>query len=121
MGVSVALSITQNSQSIPANTSNVTVKVTVSWTDGSYNKNTTAPDVPVGHLTVDGTTYSKGYPFNQGATETGSETWWTWTGTIPHNADGSKTLNCSFRFISRVQPEATASASKALTLIPGLS
>lgn len=121
MGVSVALSITQNSQSIPANTSNVTVKVTVSWTYGSYNKNTTAPDVPVGHLTVDGTTYSKAAPFNRGATETGSETWWTWTGTIPHNADGSKTLNCSFRFISRVQPDATTSASKALTLIPRLS
>ena len=121
MAVSVALSITQNSQSIPANSSNVTIKVTVSWTYGSYNKNTTAPDIPVGHLTVDGKRYDKLAPFNIGATETGSETWWTWTGTIPHNADGSKTLNCSFRFISRVQPEATASASKALTLIPGLS
>lgn len=121
MGVSVALSITQNSQSIPANTSNVTVKVTVSWTYGSYNKNTVGEDIPVGHLTVDGTTYFKGYPFNMGATEAGSETWWTWTGTIPHDANGDKELKCSFRFFSRVQPEVTASASKTLTTIPRVS
>ena len=37
MAVKITISIDQNSQSISANTSNVTVTVRASWTYGSYN------------------------------------------------------------------------------------
>ena len=61
MAVSIDLSITQNSQSIDNNTSNVTVKATVSWTYGSWN----ATGQCYGSITIDGTKYSwSGLKFN---------------------------------------------------------
>lgn len=114
MAVSISIAITQNSQSIDNNTSNVTVKVNASWTYGSYNK----LDKP-GYLTIDGTKYTFTSPFNTGQTTSGSGTIFTKTVNISHNSDGAKTLACSASYTSGVSSgTVTASASKVLTTIP---
>lgn len=116
MAVTISLAITQNSQNITDNTSNVTVKATVSWTGGSFN----ATGKCTGSITIDGTKYSfSGLKFNTGRTTTGSQTIMTKTVDVEHNTDGTKTLSCSTSFVTGVSSGTiTASASKALTTIP---
>lgn len=116
MAVSISLSITQNSQSIPNNTSNVTVAATVKWTYGSWN----ATGECYGSITIDGTKYSfSGIKFNTGATTSGSQVVMSKTVNVSHAADGKKTLSCSTSFYTGVSPSTvSASASKALTTIP---
>ena len=114
MAVSISISITQNSQSIANNTSNVTCKVTASWTGGSYNYNQKS-----GYLTIDGTKYTFTSSFNTGETTTGSAVIYTKTLNISHAADGTKTLACYASYTTGVSSgTVTASASKALTTIP---
>lgn len=113
MAVSISLAITQNSQSIANNTSNVTVSVTAKWTNGSYNLNSKS-----GTLIIDGTSYSFASAFNTGQTTSGSAVIATKTVTIAHNSDGSKTLSCSASYVTGVSSgTVTASASKTLTAI----
>lgn len=113
MAVSISLSITQNSQSIANNTSNVTVKVTASWTYGSYNL-TEKP----GYVIIDGTKYEFEAPFNTGETDSGSAVIYTKTVDVAHSADGTKTLACSASYTTGVSSgTVTATASKALTSI----
>lgn len=117
MAVTIGISITQNSQSIENNTSNVTVKVTAKWTYGSWN----ATGKCYGSITIDGVKYSySGIKFNTGATTSGSQTIMTKTANVNHNADGSKTLSCSASFYTGLDTSGTqkASASKELTKIP---
>lgn len=116
MAVSLSLAITQNSQSIDNNTSNVTVKATVSWTYGSWN----ATGQCYGSITIDGTTYSwTGLSFNKSATTSGSQVIMTKTVNVSHAANGKKTLSCSASFYTGVSAgTVTASASKTLTDIP---
>jgi hypothetical protein len=121
MAVSLSISITQNSQSVVNNTSNVTVKVTASWTGGSYNAAVNAEGVPQakGWLKIDGTSYDFESTFNTGKTTTGSQTIFTKTVTVNHASDGKKTLSCSASYNTYVSAgTVTASASKALTTIP---
>ena len=115
MAVTISLAITQNSQSVANNTSNVTVKATVSWTGGSYN----ATGECTGSITIDGTKYSfSGLKFNTGKTTSGSEVVMTKTVNVAHNADGTKTLSCSTSFVTGVSSGTiSASASKTLTTI----
>lgn len=116
MAVTLSLSITQNSQSIDNNTSNVTVKATVAWTYGSWN----ATGKCYGSITIDGTKYSwTGLTFNTSAKTSGSQTIMTKTVNVSHNSDGSKTLNCSASFYTGVSSgTVTDTASKTLTTIP---
>ena len=116
MAVSISLSITQNSQNIVNNTSNVTVKATVSWTGGSHN----ATGECTASLTIDGTKYSfSGLKFNQGKTTSGSEVLLFKTYDVKHNADGKKTLNASISFVTGVSSGTISdSVSKVLTTIP---
>ena len=116
MAVSISLSITQNSQSVANNNSNVTVAVKASWTNGSWN----ATGQCTGSITIGGTKYSfSGIKFNTGQTTSGSETIMTKTVNVSHNSDGTKTLSCSASFVTGVSSgTVTASASKALTTIP---
>lgn len=117
MGVSIGITIAQNSQSIANNTSNVTVAVTARWTYGSWN----ATGQCTGTMTIDGKVYTfTGLTFNEGATTSGSEVIMTKTVTVGHNADGTKTLSCSATFVTGLSNVGTvsASASKALTTIP---
>lgn len=116
MAVSLSLSITQNSQNITNNTSNVTVTAKVSWTYGSWN----ATGECYGSIKIDGVTYKfSGIKFNTGGTQSGSQTVMTKKVNITHKADGTKTLSCSSEFYTGVSPSTvSATASKTLTTIP---
>lgn len=114
MAVSLSISITQNTQSVANNTSNVTVKVIAKWTYGSFNR--TEKD---GSLTIDGTKYNFTSTFNTSQSNSGSQTLFTKTVNVSHNSDGTKTLSCSASFVTGVSSgTVTASASKTLTTIP---
>lgn len=115
MAVSISLAITQNSQSIANNTSNVTVKVTAKWTYGSHN----ATGQCTGSITIDGTKYSfSGIKFNTSATTSGSQVIMTKTVDVTHASDGKKTLSCSASFVTGVSSgTVSCSGSKALTTI----
>lgn len=114
MSISISISITQNSQSVSDNTSNVTVAVKASWTYGSYNKLEKS-----GWLTIDGTKYTFTSPFNTGQSTSGSQTLFSKTVNVEHGSNGAKTLSCSASYTSGVSSgTVTASASKVLTTIP---
>lgn len=113
MAVSISISITQNTQSVANNTSNVTVKVNAKWTYGSFNKLEKN-----GSLTIDGTKYTFTSSFNTGQSTSGSQTLFTKTVNVSHNSDGTKTLSCSASYESGVSSgTVTATASKTLTTI----
>lgn len=117
MAATISLAITQNSQSITNNTSNVTVSVTVKWSSGSWN----ATGECYGSITIDGATYNfSGIKFNTSATNSGSQVIMTQTVNVAHNADGTKTLSCSASFYTGLSSSGTptASGSKTLTTIP---
>lgn len=117
MGVGISISITQNSQNIANNTSNVTVNVIAEWWGGSYNHN-----MKSGSLTIDGTKYSFTANFNTSQITWGQKTLFTKTVDVKHADDGTKTLACSAVYISGVSSgTVTASASQALTKITRLS
>lgn len=121
MAVSISLSITQNSQNVTSNTSNVTVKVTASWTYGSWNALVGADGTPQAHgtLKIDGTSYNFRSTFNEGHTTSGSQTIFTKTVNVSHNSDGTKTLNCSASYSTYVSSgTVSCSGSKTLTTIP---
>jgi hypothetical protein len=114
MGASLSISITQNSQDVAANTSNVTVAVKIAWTYGSYNRNQKP-----GWLKIDGTKYDFTSDFNYNKATSGSETIFTKTVNVTHNDTGAKTLACSASYTTGVSAGTiTASASKTLTTIP---
>ena len=116
MAVSISISITQNSQNVTNNTSNVTVAVKAAWTYGSWNQENPAPS---GWLKIDGVTYKFSSTFNANRTTTGSQTLFTKKVDVSHNSDGSKTLACSASFTTGVSSgTVTASESKTLTTIP---
>lgn len=121
MAVSITLSITQNSQSIEKNTSNVTVTVTAKWTNGSWNAQILSGGTPQAHgsLTIDGTSYTFRSTFNTGHTTSGSQTIFTKTVDVSHNSDGAKTLSCSASYSTYVSSgTVSCSGSKTLTTIP---
>ena len=122
MSVSISLSITQNSQNIANNTSNVTVKLTASWTEGSYNGVVDANGTPQpkGWVKIDGTQYDFAAGFNwPSPTQTGSKVIYTKTVTIKHSTDGTKTLSCSAEYNTYVSSGTVkATTSKTLTTIP---
>ena len=114
MAVSLSLAITQNSQNITNNTSNVTVAVTIHWTNGSWN----AYDQCHGSITIDGVKHD--FPtkigFNVNHTQTGSQVVMTKTVDVAHNADGTKNLNCSAIFYVYIDTTTSTSGSASKTL-----
>lgn len=114
MAVSLSIAITQNSQNISNNTSNMTVKVNIKWTYGSFNRTEKS-----GYLIVDGTKYTFTSTFNEDQSTSGSQTIFSKTVNVPHNSNGTKTLSTSASFTSGVSSgTVTATASKVLTTIP---
>lgn len=114
MGLTIKVTLTQNSQNIANNTSSVTAKVIAYYTNGSWNQ--IGND---GTLTLNGTTYSFIGKFNTGKSSgSGSTTMYTVTVTIPHNADGSKTVTASVSYPTSTWGDKSASASLNLTQIP---
>ena len=118
MAVSISLSITQNSQSITNNTSNVTVKVNYSWTYGSFNR-----DSSTKYVTINGTKYSfNDADINPNATTSGSGTLYTKTLDIKHNTDGTGKVEVSAYVDTDVSSGILKkSATKTLTTIPRAS
>ena len=117
MAVSIVIDVTQNSQSVANNTSNVTVKVNAKWTGGSYNTLEKS-----GSCTIDGTKYTFTSPFNTGRTTSGSCNLFTKTLNIKHESNGAKTLAVSASYTSGVSSgTVSASASVPLTTIPRTS
>ena len=114
MGASISMAIAQNSQSVTNNNSNVTVSVTVKWTNGSFNH--------VGcwlNVTIDGSDYGATVKINPSKTTSGSEIIFTKTLNIAHNTDGTKTLKCSAYLETGISSGTVeTSASKTLTTIP---
>lgn len=105
----LTIGITQNSQSIPNNTSNVTVTVSIyseaSWSE--YQK--------PGYCTIDGTRYDFTSSFAKGTTTKIFEK----TVNVSHNTDGTKTLSVYASFSTKVSiGTLTKSESKVLTTIP---
>ena len=114
MAVSIVIDITQNSQSVANNTTNVTVKVNAKWTGGSYNLLEKS-----GSCTIDGTKYTFTSPFNTGRTTSGSCNLYTKTLNITHVSDGTKTLYVSASYTSGVSSgTVVASTGVNLTTIP---
>lgn len=114
MAVSIVIDITQNSQSVANNTSNVTVKVNAKWTGGSYNTLEKS-----GYCIIDGEKYTFTSPFNTGRTTSGTGNLFTKMLDISHGSDGKKTLAVSASYTSGVSSgTVAASASKVLTTIP---
>ena len=114
MGASLSISITQNSQNVANNTSNVTVAVRISWTYGSFNRTAKS-----GWVKIDGTQYNFTSGFNANETTSGSQTLYTKTVDVAHGSAGAKTLAVSASYTTGVSAGTiTASASKTLTTIP---
>lgn len=117
MGVTLGLTITENSLNTATNTSNVTVIVGISWTYGSYSGFN-----PAGTLTIDGVAYNFNANFNYAngngpVSTTGSGTLYTKTVDVVHDPDGTKTLEVSVSYAASSSNTVTASGSKVLTPI----
>ena len=117
MAVTLSVSITQNSQSISNNSSNVTVTVSATYTGGSFNRNSCN-----GYVTIDGTKYEFTASFNRNQATGGTDQLYVKTVNVPHNSDGTKTLSVYAYFETGVSSgNINASASKTLTTIPRAS
>lgn len=118
MAVSISLSVTQNSQSIDNNTSNVTVKVNYNWTYGSFNRNSTTK-----YVKINGTKYSfNDTDINTNATTSGSGTLYTKTLNVAHNSDGTGKVEVYAYIDTDVSSGVlTKSTTKTLTTIPRAS
>lgn len=115
MAVTLVMSIVQNSQNVANNTSNITVYVNAKWTYGSNNRTGEC----TGSITIDGTKYTfSGLTFNDSQTTSGQKTVMTKTVNVKHNADGTKTVECSASFVTGVSSGTVAcSDTKVLTTI----
>lgn len=123
MAVSLGLSITEVAQDTTIKATEVSVTLTVYWTQGSYNGNS-----PKGTLYVDGTPYPFTCNFNyagvgQGNISTsGSTVAISVSQTIYHDSDGTKSITCSATFATGVSSgTVTAQESKTLTPITSSS
>ena len=113
MAVSSSITITQNSQNISNNTSNITVKVQV-VTSGSSHNDFSKP----GTCKIDGTDYSFTHSIPQNSTTTIFEK----TLDISHDNEGKKTVNASFSYQTGISAGTiSGSTSKVLTTIPRTS
>lgn len=107
------ITITQNSQSVANNTSNVTVSVRVYRTNTGY----TTYGTGTVYCTINGTQYTEGITSSDKITSSGIVIF-TKTLNIAHNADGTKTLATSARITHDQFSSSNQSYSQALTTIP---
>lgn len=107
------ITITQNSQSVTNNTSNVTVSVRVYRTNTGY----TTYGTGTVYCTINGTQYTAAITSDDKITSSGI-TLFSRTMNISHNADGTKTLATSARITHDQFSSSSQSYSQALTTIP---
>lgn len=113
MAVSSNISITQNSQNIANNKSNITARVQVTTTGESYNEYSKP-----GTCTINGTSYDFSHNIPYQATTTIFEK----TLDVEHDSNGEKTVHASFSFQTGISAGTiTGSTSKKLTTIPRTS
>lgn len=115
--VKYTITVTQNSQNVANNTSNVTVSVRFYRTNTGY----TTYGTGTVYCKINGTTYSAAVTPSQKITNSGIVLF-TKTLNISHNSDGTKTLNTS-AWISHNAPLTSSEQSynQALTTIPRAS
>lgn len=114
--VKYTISVSQNSQSISGNTSNVTVSVRFFRTNTGY----TTYGTGTVYCKINGTTYSAGVTPDQKITNSGIVLF-TKTLNISHNADGTKRLTCSAWISHNVIDSSEQSYSQTLSTIPRAS
>ena len=107
------ITITQNSQSVANNTSNVTVSVRVYRTNTGY----TTYGTGTVYCTINGTQYTESITSSDKITNSGIVLF-SKTLNISHNADGTKTLATSARITHDQFSSSSQSYSQALTTIP---
>ena len=107
------ITITQNSQSVANNTSNVTVSVRVYRTNTGY----TTYGTGTVYCTINGTQYTDSITSSDKITSSGIVLF-SKTLNISHNADGTKTLATSARITHDQFSSSSQSYSQALTTIP---
>ena len=107
------ITITQNSQSVANNTSNVTVSVRVYRTNTGY----TTYGTGTVYCTINGTQYTDSITSSDKITSSGIVIF-SKTLNISHSADGSKTLATSARITHDQFSSSNQSYSQALTTIP---
>lgn len=107
------ITITQNSQSVANNTSNVTVSVRVYRTNTGY----TTYGTGTVYCTINGTQYTEGITSSDKITNSGIVVF-SKTLNIAHGADGSKTLATSARITHDQFSSSSQSYSQKLTTIP---
>lgn len=113
MAMTAKITLTENSVSVANNTSSVNCKVTLSWTNGSYNHTGTTQV-----LMFDGVRYTTTKNLNPNKTTSGSQTLFDVTRTVTHNADGSKTVSATATVVTGGNSGTlTETASKVLTKI----
>ena len=107
------ITITQNSQSVANNTSNVTVSVRVYRTNTGY----TTYGTGTVYCTINGTQYTEAITTSDKITSSGIVLF-SKTLNISHSADGTKTLATSARITHDQFSSSSQSYSQALTTIP---
>ena len=107
------ITITQNSQSVANNTSNVTVSVRVYRTNTGY----TTYGTGTVYCTINGTQYTEAITSSDKITSSGIVVF-SKTLNIAHSADGSKTLATSARITHDQFSSSSQSYSQKLTTIP---
>ena len=107
------ITITQNSQSVANNTSNVTVSVRVYRTNTGY----TTYGTGTVYVTINGTQYTEAITTSDKITSSGIVIF-SKTLNIAHNADGTKTLATSARITHDQFTSSNQSYSQALTTVP---
>ena len=107
------ITITQNSQSVANNTSNVTVSVRVYRTNTGY----TTYGTGTVYCTINGTQYTDSITSSDKITSSGIVVF-SKTLNISHSADGTKTLATSARITHDQFSSSSQSYSQALTTIP---
>ena len=107
------ITITQNSQSVANNTSNVTVSVRVYRTNTGY----TTYGTGTVYCTINGTQYTEAITSSDKITSSGIVVF-SKTLNISHSADGTKTLATSARITHDQFSSSSQSYSQALTTIP---
>ena len=107
------ITITQNSQNVTNNTSNVTVSVKVYRTNTGY----TTYGTGTVYCTINGTQYTEAITSSDKITNSGIVLF-SKTLNITHNADGTKTLATSARITHDQFSSSSQSYSQALTTIP---
>lgn len=111
--IKYTISVTQNSQSVTNNTSNVTVSVRFYRTNTGY----TSYGTGTVYCKINGTTYSASVTPSQKITSSGIVLF-TKTLNIAHATDGTKTLTCSAWISHDVVTSSEQSYSQTLTTIP---